>query len=159
MDREERALLDAIRADPTDDAVRLIYADWLEEHGQSERGELIRVQIALETNASSTRLVGRENKLLARRCEWLGPLEKVGVYFHRGLPEARWYSMTAFRKGSVLLASLGEPERVVARRLWLQGDGVHDEAILALVRAPGYQYLSRLHIDDGEELSLESIRA
>src|SRR5262245_60956116 len=107
MDREERALLDAIRADPTDDAVRLIYADWLQEHGQSERGELIRVQIALETNASSTRLVGRENKLLARRCEWLGPLEKFAVYLHRGLAEARWHSLTAVRKVSGLRASLG----------------------------------------------------
>jgi uncharacterized protein (TIGR02996 family) len=30
---QRQAFLDAIIADPDDDAVRLIYADWLEEHG------------------------------------------------------------------------------------------------------------------------------
>ena len=47
MDRR-RALLDAILADPDDDAVRLIYADWLEEHGSGAdraRARLIRLQI------------------------------------------------------------------------------------------------------------------
>jgi uncharacterized protein (TIGR02996 family) len=32
---------------PANDAPRLVYADWLEEHGQAERAELIRVQIEL----------------------------------------------------------------------------------------------------------------
>ena len=40
-------LLQAILDDPDDDAVRLIYADWLEEIGQEERAEFIRVQIEL----------------------------------------------------------------------------------------------------------------
>lgn len=39
--------LRAIIDHPEDDGVRLIYADWLEEHGQAERAELIRVQCAL----------------------------------------------------------------------------------------------------------------
>ncbi len=43
----EDALLKAILANPDDDAPRLIYADWLDENGQEERAELIRVQIAL----------------------------------------------------------------------------------------------------------------
>lgn len=37
-------LLHAILAHPEDDAPRLVYADWLEERGQAERAELIRVQ-------------------------------------------------------------------------------------------------------------------
>jgi uncharacterized protein (TIGR02996 family) len=41
------ALLAAIRAAPDDDAPRLIYADWLDEHGQSERAEFIRLQVLL----------------------------------------------------------------------------------------------------------------
>lgn len=41
------ALLAAILDDPADDLRRLIYADWLEENGQSERGEFIRVQVEL----------------------------------------------------------------------------------------------------------------
>jgi len=40
-------LLDAIRADSEADEPRLILADWLEDHGQAERGELIRLQVVL----------------------------------------------------------------------------------------------------------------
>src|SRR5215207_7846509 len=36
------ALLAAIRAAPADDAPRLVYADWLDEHGQPERAALLR---------------------------------------------------------------------------------------------------------------------
>jgi uncharacterized protein (TIGR02996 family) len=47
--RQEPAedLLEAIRADPGDDGVRLAYSDWLEEHGSPERAAFIRVQIEL----------------------------------------------------------------------------------------------------------------
>lgn len=41
------ALLDAILADPEEDTPRLVYADWLEEHGQGERAEFVRVQVEL----------------------------------------------------------------------------------------------------------------
>jgi uncharacterized protein (TIGR02996 family) len=36
--------LDAICAAPDDDTPRLVFADWLEEHGEPERAEFIRVQ-------------------------------------------------------------------------------------------------------------------
>ena len=45
----EQAFLADIIAHPDDDAPRLIYADWLEENGQPERGEFIRLQIKLAT--------------------------------------------------------------------------------------------------------------
>ena len=40
--------LAAIIAQPDDDVPRLVYADWLDEHGDPERAELIRVQCELE---------------------------------------------------------------------------------------------------------------
>jgi uncharacterized protein (TIGR02996 family) len=43
----EEALIAAIVENPEDDAQRLIYADWLDEHGQAERAEFIRVQCQL----------------------------------------------------------------------------------------------------------------
>jgi uncharacterized protein (TIGR02996 family) len=46
MASDESAMLAAIRAAPDDDAPRLVYADWLEEHGQTLRAHLIRGQIA-----------------------------------------------------------------------------------------------------------------
>lgn len=48
MSDEEKAFLKAVCWNPADDAPRLIYADWLEEHGQAERAEFIRLQIELE---------------------------------------------------------------------------------------------------------------
>jgi uncharacterized protein (TIGR02996 family) len=47
MTPTESGLLRAVLADPADDTVRLVYADWLEENGQPERAEFIRVQLEL----------------------------------------------------------------------------------------------------------------
>jgi uncharacterized protein (TIGR02996 family) len=41
------ALIRSILANPSDDAPRLVYADWLEEHGRAEYAEFIRVQVEL----------------------------------------------------------------------------------------------------------------
>ena len=43
----DESFLRAIREEPDDDGVRLIYADWLEEHGKAERAEFIRGQVTL----------------------------------------------------------------------------------------------------------------
>src|SRR5262245_28794428 len=42
------SFLQAIRADPADDGARLIYADWLEDDGEAELAEFIRLQISLD---------------------------------------------------------------------------------------------------------------
>jgi hypothetical protein len=61
----------------------LIYADWLEDHGQSERAEFIRVQIALATlpEPDSLRWQGleaRERQLLQEHeQEWAGPPPRI----------------------------------------------------------------------------------
>jgi uncharacterized protein (TIGR02996 family) len=41
------ALLRAICENPDDDAPRLVYADWLDEHGDPEQAEFIRLQLEL----------------------------------------------------------------------------------------------------------------
>src|SRR4051794_10352800 len=46
---ERKALLSGILADPEDDGPRLVYADWLEEHGEADRAEFIRLQCRLAT--------------------------------------------------------------------------------------------------------------
>jgi uncharacterized protein (TIGR02996 family) len=50
------ALLAAVLAAPDDDAVRLVFADWLEEHGEEERAEFVRLQCRL---AEIEREIGR----------------------------------------------------------------------------------------------------
>lgn len=42
---ERRAFIDAIIANPADDTVRLVFADWLQEHGQEDYATYIRWQI------------------------------------------------------------------------------------------------------------------
>jgi uncharacterized protein (TIGR02996 family) len=42
---ERAAFISAILDNPDNDTVRLVFADWLEEHGEAERAEFIRCQI------------------------------------------------------------------------------------------------------------------
>jgi uncharacterized protein (TIGR02996 family) len=42
---QEEAFLQAIREEPDKDDLRLIYADWLEDHARPARAEFIRVQL------------------------------------------------------------------------------------------------------------------
>jgi uncharacterized protein (TIGR02996 family) len=91
----DRAFLADILAHPDDDAPRLIYADWLTDHGNPERGEIIRVQIERarldEDDPAQDELERREKQLLNRHPEWLADLPKwarVGTVFRRGFPEA-----------------------------------------------------------------------
>lgn len=66
MTREEE-LLQAIRAQPEDDALRLVYADWLDDHDHPQRAELIRVCLAMRQvpvfSDDYWRLKGRRNEL------------------------------------------------------------------------------------------------
>src|SRR5436190_7936139 len=58
----------SILADPESDTPRLVYADWLEEQGESERAEFIRVQVELaklaEDDPRCAELKAREEALL-----------------------------------------------------------------------------------------------
>jgi uncharacterized protein (TIGR02996 family) len=55
-------LLKAVAASPDDDLPRLVAADWLDEHGEPERAEFIRVQIE-RANADRPELLWREKAL------------------------------------------------------------------------------------------------
>ena len=85
---QQRAFWNAIRANPYDDTPRLVYADWLQEHGDEPRAEFIRVQCALarlphdrrKSRTDRKRLESRERELLsAHRDEWLAPLVKAAA--------------------------------------------------------------------------------
>jgi uncharacterized protein (TIGR02996 family) len=91
----DRAFLADILAHPEDDAPRLIYADWLTDHGNPERGELIRVQIERaridEDDPAQDEVERREKQLLNRHPEWLAALPKwarEGAVFRCGFPDA-----------------------------------------------------------------------
>ena len=86
--RDELALLDAIHANPRDDTIRLIYADWLQENGQEEYAEFIRLQIE-RAAAGVDHPSKRESQLLRssrRRWEKPFPPSQQRGHYHRGLP-------------------------------------------------------------------------
>jgi uncharacterized protein (TIGR02996 family) len=78
----DEAFLQAIRERPDDDAPRLIYADWLEERGQADRAEFIRIQCRLfgilDSDPSAPELKARAEELLRANWQaWIGPLREV----------------------------------------------------------------------------------
>src|SRR5262245_2924557 len=104
----EADFLHAIRRSPEDDSLRLVYSDWLEEHGQPERAEFVRLQVELgpmrfEIDRPRVRqLLAREEELLRAHAEkWLGRLPRavreasrpphqpgsLGPFFRGGVPE------------------------------------------------------------------------
>jgi uncharacterized protein (TIGR02996 family) len=96
---DELAFLAAIHADPGDDTPRLVYADWLQENGQPELAEFIRLQCA-DAPEIDLYPIGRESareRSLERQfgVRWRGhrmdhmrrlPGGFVFKRFHRGLP-------------------------------------------------------------------------
>jgi len=91
---DESALLAAIRAAPEDDAPRLVYADWLDEHGQPERAEFIRVQVALARHDDPA-LRRREAEILAARHDaFAGPLAAPHLRFRFERGFVVWFGHT-----------------------------------------------------------------
>jgi uncharacterized protein (TIGR02996 family) len=62
---DEEAFLASIRRRPPDNGVRLVYADWLDDHGDSQRAEYLRVLCGWITchPAADRQLIARERKL------------------------------------------------------------------------------------------------
>lgn len=108
----DQAFIDAIIESPDDDTPRLIYADFLEGRGESDRAEFIRLQCQLaqmsEEDARRDGLEARESELLtAHRDKWLGAVRSMnadtdlpaiggGHCFRRGLLEEVTLSAATF---------------------------------------------------------------
>ncbi|MCS6865341.1 MAG: TIGR02996 domain-containing protein [Gemmataceae bacterium] len=118
---DEQPFLEAIFDRYEDDRPRLIYADFLDDAGQPERAELIRVQIALahldDNDPRRSFLLDRQAELLHHnRNVWIQPLARwvVGIDFRRGIPDSVTVHATTFlHHGSELM------QRLPIRRLRL----------------------------------------
>src|SRR5450432_1685581 len=97
--------LAAILDRPAEDGPRLVYADWLEEQGDADRAEFIRVQIELsclsEDDPKRDRLFDRESSLLMRHGdEWQADIPewaRAECEFRRGLVECIALGSRPFR--------------------------------------------------------------
>ena len=94
--REHQAFLNAIIDNPDDDLPRLVFADYLEETGDAERAEFIRIQCELTGGVTEANrkiaLEEREKELLSRHLEaWRVPI-RGHQKFQRGFVESLWAS-------------------------------------------------------------------
>jgi uncharacterized protein (TIGR02996 family) len=126
----------AMRDAPDDEALRLVFADWLEDRGDP-RGEFLRVQVELARwvpdLARRTALRQRERELLAGHGrEWIGPLADycLSWHFEGGLAHV---TMNARRFAGKAFAARAEEllTRAWVRRLRLEGAYRHRRAVAA----------------------------
>lgn len=99
------ALLRAILANPADDTARLVYADWLDEQGQGERAEFIRVQCEIAVIAAEEAALGQKGgrKSLAEyeRCDRLAWRRRELESRERAVLSAHWRAWVPLTEGYV----------------------------------------------------------
>lgn len=83
---DRAAFISAILNNPDDDTARLVFADWLEEHGEPERAEFIRCQIEAAKVPETKRETSEAHKRAltleaAHGAEWR---KSAGVTKHKG---------------------------------------------------------------------------
>ena len=104
---DERALLAAVIASPDDDAPRLVYADWLLEHGHDgarARGEFIQCECAIarlpdESTPRRAALVRRAAELRRSERGWIADM--LDGVFGPNPFEAAWDASWGFDRGLV----------------------------------------------------------
>lgn len=173
--RDNEALFQTILENPDDDAPRLVYADWLEEHGDSARAEFIRVQCQMavlnEANRNQPQwenLKLREKELLAAHgVAWALPLAHLvrSSEFARGFIDRITVDATTFLRGADTLFRFGPIQHVHlleaarwlhrlacckhlarVRGLGLSGNSLTDFQV-NLIRTPYLRRLRELHLD------------
>lgn len=130
-DRE--ALLRAVIANPLDDTPRLVMADWLDEHGEAELAEFIRLQCGPLGQVLEPHVCGfahgtnacwvckqrqRERSLLVENVgRWIPPIVGLAIWdnaYVRDTPRYGWLMKTAHSGGQQIRTefSRGFPSKV-----------------------------------------------
>ncbi len=144
---QRQAFLEAIKDDSENDSPRLIFADWLEDHGESERAQFIRLQCRAASldadDAERAGLAAATLDLWRRfRSVWLGPLEPMEA--DRGGPTSR--GLLNLRTNPQRMSSL--PEEVFASEAfrWVEELIVGGPPEEALRRVPASEIVT-LNLD------------
>jgi len=175
-----RTLLKAIFAHPEDDALRLIYSDWLDEHGDSARADFIRLQLRLARlpiyDPRLSELIDQERAMLrSNEQNWFSELPSLsGVTwgaFERGFVEsAEFDDVHSFLRQAeavidliplrearfldltpITLAHLASSRQLSRiKALDLSHHGLTDKEIGTLLRSPNVTGLEVLDLDYNE---------
>jgi uncharacterized protein (TIGR02996 family) len=165
----DEAFLEAICETPADDTPRLVYADWLDERGDSDRAEFIRVQCelarlalpdrilymgsssigmwhaaALTTDPARARVLRRRERELEQKygAKWsggLGKVRSVNVVFRRGFVEELEFSKPADVRKVEKAVRLHPVRRV-------QVGEIKPSSLEQLVAVPWLAQVSSLHL-------------
>src|SRR5262245_23681579 len=144
MTVDEQALIDAIFARHDEDDTALVYADWLEEHGQADRARLIRVEIELDRaslQGEDRSRLDSERQELDERCARVLPVsaglrKKVGFSFRRGLA-----SVWPKKDAALTPANLRELAAVACLKRLSHPDRLPTERLAQLSLCPNVQEL------------------
>jgi len=136
---EDEVFIRDIIDTPADDGVRLIFADWLDDQGQTERAEFIRVQCeaerwrTIDSRAGTSWKRGRGKLIGQERRPWLGRLN--GSLRHRVF--RRGFLVEARINAKTLLANVEPffPPGADQRTLELEGAANYLAEIAALPQA------------------------
>jgi uncharacterized protein (TIGR02996 family) len=155
---EQHAFWKAIREAPEEDGPRLVYADWLEEQGEADRAEFIRVQCALDKlgpdrrkgRKERARLEPREQELLAEHQDrWLAPFRAIlrGSYpsrnedhwlgslkFHRGFVDGHSFGLESARRVAAAGDTVEPVDRIIVAEC---GMNYRHESVMEIARWPG----------------------
>ena len=144
------AFLQAILDAPDDDAPRLLFADWLDERGDSDRAEFIRVQIALEKRGPRrSEMWSRQNRLLTlHEEEWSAPARGVASdwTFRRGFIDEVHALARPFLTGADDLFRQAPVCHV--RLCWGRGAVLARTYVPLLISLPHLQRLAGLDLGD-----------
>jgi uncharacterized protein (TIGR02996 family) len=137
----------ALRADPSDNTTRLIFADWLDDHDDPDRAAFIRLAVRLERlpedHPNRAALLARYNdQRLTNGPRWLGPqpdtLEDVG--YRGGLIER-----AVFRADAPAADVEGFIDRHPIRELSIDGK----RSLRELARSPALEQIRSLIVRSG----------
>src|SRR5262245_16552022 len=166
MTSDERAFLNAICAQPDDDTARLVYADWLAENGDSDRGEFIRCEVELARTPPDSDTERRRRVLLERRDElfkkhkaaWLAPFSPFATAgsFVRGFVQSLEVQASTFLQHAEQWFAITPLTRVkfTACRVWDPVTSTYTWWTEQLFASP---LLSRLETIDLESLHLTAL--
>src|SRR5262249_3447796 len=150
-----QGFLNAILDAPDDDTVRLVFADWLEEHGNPERADFIRVQCELARGVEDAErretLCRRERELLlAHELGWGGPMRSVvrRATFVRGFVERVTIHAHRLKDAAALFSS------APIRHLIL----LDAQDMAAVVGLPELRRITTLDLREGCVLSAKGVR-
>jgi uncharacterized protein (TIGR02996 family) len=147
---EFQVFLEDVKSHPEDDTPRLIFADWLQEHGSAQeaaRGELIRIQVLqshmLPSDPRMPMIRRRELELLNRYHDaWVGPLmDPFNWHFQRGFLHLDGRAEKILRDE---VAALATPELCA----WLEGLRVREVRTLHAARLAFAPFLAYVHTLD-----------